>query len=233
MPVESQELVEKYLPYAEALARSVRHHLPYHVELDELLSLARLGLVDAAQRFDPARGVSFKTYAYYRIRGTIFDGIRSMGPLSRGDVLKYKFQKSMELYLQQELEGRSGGGGAARPAGLGQIKELLVVMTSIYMLSLDSNAQPGEIASPDGRSPEEQLEQGEALGLLRRHLQRLSEQEQRVIQLYYYENRTLDEIGQELDLSKSWICRIHMRALKKLQKLFSGTARIERTALRV
>lgn len=233
MPVQTQELVEKYLPYAEALAKSVRHQLPYHVELDELLSLARLGLVDAAQRFDPTRGVSFKTYAYYRIRGTIYDGIRSMGPLSRGDVLKYKFQKSMEMYLQQELDGRSGREAAREPSGLGQIKQLLVVMTSIYMLSLDSGTPSGDIASPDDRTPEEQVEQGEALGLLRKHLKRLSEQEQQVLQLYYYENRTLDEIGQQLDLSKSWICRIHLRALQKLQKLFMGSGRIERTAIRV
>ena len=228
-----QRLIEKYLPYAEALARSLRTQLPMYVEMDEILSLARMGLVDAAQRFDESRRVSFKTYAYYRIRGAIFDGIRASGPTSRGEVAKYKFRKSMDMYMQQEVDSWGAASSGIKAVNLSDFKNLIFVMTSIYLLSLDTSMEHVEIPAHAVQSPHEEMEKTEAVGLLRRLIGQLSAQEQQLLQLYYFQNRTLDEIGQELKLSRSWVCRMHARALKKLQKLFLSADKAGKSSLRV
>jgi len=224
--------VEEYLPYAEALARSMRSGLPGHVDPDELLSLARLGLVDAAQRFDPGRKVSFKTYAYYRIRGSIYDGLRAMAPTSRNDAAKLKFRSAMELYLQQETETIGSVRGKNRALDLGEMKNLIFVMASAYVLSLDTTLEHAEIEARGTRSPHEEMERHELADLLQRLIRRLSEQEQQIIRMYYFENRTLDEIGSLLNLSKSWVCRMHARAMKKMQKMFQGAGKPGKTAIR-
>jgi len=227
-----ERLVEEYLPYAEALARSMRSGLPGHVDPDELLSLARLGLVDAAQRFDPGRKVSFKTYAYYRIRGSIYDGLRAMAPTSRNDAAKLKFRSAMELYLQQETETIGSVRGKNRALDLGEMKNLIFVMASAYVLSLDTTLEHAEIEARGTRSPHEEMERHELADLLQRLIRRLSEQEQQIIRMYYFENRTLDEIGSLLNLSKSWVCRMHARAMKKMQKMFQGAGKPGKTAIR-
>ncbi len=227
-----ERLVEEYLPYAEALARSMRSSLPGHVDSDELLALARLGLVDAAQRFDPNRKVSFKTYAYYRIRGSIFDGLRAMAPASRAEAAKLKFRSAMELYLQQETETAGSVKGKSRALGLGEMKDLIFVMTSVYVLSLDTTLEHAEIEARGTRSPHEEMERHELAALLQRFISRLSEQEQQIIRMYYFENRTLDEIGSLLNLSKSWVCRMHARAMKKMQRMFQGAGKPGKTAIR-
>lgn len=232
-PEKVQQLIEKYLPYAEALARSLRTQLPGNVEMDEVLSLARMGLVDAAQRYDESRRVSFKTYAYYRIRGAIYDGIRASGPTSRGEVAKYKFRKSMDMYMQQEVDSWGSPPAGLRAVNLGEIKNLLCVMTSIYLLSLDSSLEHVEIAAQAVPNPQEEMEKSEACSVLKRMILQLSEQEQQLLRMYYYENRTLDEIGRELKLSRSWVCRMHARALKKLQKLMLNADKLGRASIRV
>jgi RNA polymerase sigma factor for flagellar operon FliA len=227
-----ERLVEEYLPYAEALARSMRASLPSHVDPDELLSLARLGLVDAAQRFDPDRKVSFKTYAYYRIRGSIFDGLRAMVPASRTDAARFKFRSAMELYLRQESETIGAAKGKPRAVDVEDMKNLVFVMASVYVLSLDSTLEHTELEARGTRNPQDEMERHELAELLQQLIRRLGEQEQQIIRMYYFENRTLDEIGATLNLSKSWICRMHARAMKKLQKMFQGAGKPGKSAIR-
>jgi len=227
------QLIEKYVSYAEALARSLAPRLPMQMEMDEVLSLARMGLVEAAQKFDASRQVSFKTFAYYRIRGAIYDGIRSMGPLSREQVLKLKFQRGMDYYLQQESGTREPAPGTVGQPDLERLKSLMTTMTSVYLLSMDSTLEHRELPSEGAESPLESCERNEAITWLRQAIKKLSVQEQQIIRMYYYENRTLDEIGQTLDLSRSWVCRMHARIIKKLHQIFKKAELGGKTMLRV
>lgn len=223
----------EYLSYAEALAWSIRQRLPASTDMDEILSLARLGLLEAARKYDPARRVTFKTFAYYRIRGAILDGIRSMTLHSRREHEKIKFQRAMDLYLQQETAAPP----AAAPVhetrfGVSELRQMLFVMSSVYLMSLDTFAENGFSPAQTRETPHDELERSEACLRLKKIVAKLPEDEQTVIRLYYYENKTLDEIGGVLGLSKSWICRIHARILKKLEKLFTGSAMTGRNAIR-
>lgn len=222
-------LVEEYLPYAEALAKSMWSRMSRHMELDEALSLARMGLVEAARKFDPARKVAFKTFAYYRIRGAIYDGVRSMAPLSREQAAAHRFQKGMDLYMETHVTTRGTGG---RNPDLAEFRHIVGTMTSVYLLSLDTTLEHVDVADNDGINPHQAIEKSEAIRNIRRLIGELTDQEQTIIRMYYYQNRTLDEIGQELNLSRSWVCRMHARILQKLQRLHDRNGLTHKQAFR-
>ncbi|MEZ4652046.1 MAG: sigma-70 family RNA polymerase sigma factor [Candidatus Eisenbacteria bacterium] len=73
-----EALVEQYRSFVTALAKKILKSLPSFVELEDLEAYGTIGLIESSRRFDPSRGVQFKTFAYYRIRGAIYDGIRKM-----------------------------------------------------------------------------------------------------------------------------------------------------------
>jgi len=226
-------LVEKYISYAEALARSLASQIPMRMEIEEIVSLAHMGLLEAAQKFDASRRVSFKTFAYYRIRGAVYDGMRASGPLSREQLIKYRFQRNMDSYLQQQSDAQISSSSARQIPDLNQLKDLVSTMTSVYLLSMDSTLEHREIASEAGHSPFDAVEKSEAITWLRTTISSLPEQEQTIIRKYYYENKTLDEIGQDMNLSKSWVCRIHARIVKKLQQIHKKNGISGKTSLRV
>lgn len=223
-------LIEEHLSYAEALGRALWSRLPFRPELDEVLSLARLGLVEAARKFDPGRGVSFKTFSYYRVRGAIFDGLRASGPLSREQHARYRFERGMDLFRLQQAEAnpRSGAG----PANLDGLRELMVVMTSVYLLSIDDPDNGGDLPDRNTASPMDHVERREATVLIRRLLDKLNDTERAIIRMYYFEDRTLEEIGRVLGLSRSWACRMHARILKKMYGLHTKSGLTGKRMLR-
>src|SRR5262245_23405372 len=92
-------LIERYRSYAHALAADFIGRVPMQVEKEDLLRYAELGLVEAASTFDPAVGVQFKTFAYYRIRGAVYDGLRALGGMPRELYRHLKFERAASAYL--------------------------------------------------------------------------------------------------------------------------------------
>jgi RNA polymerase sigma factor FliA len=82
---EKNQLVEQHLQLVQAIARKVKKTLGTSIEYDDLVAYGSKGLVEAADRYDARPGVAFTTFAYYRIRGAMFDGLRTMGWYSRAD----------------------------------------------------------------------------------------------------------------------------------------------------
>ncbi|HSP07431.1 MAG TPA: sigma-70 family RNA polymerase sigma factor, partial [Acidobacteriota bacterium] len=76
--LSEEDLIEKYTPLIRSLARQIRGRLSLTIEFEDLESYGRLGLLEASRRFDYKLGVAFKTFAYYRIKGAIYDGLRKM-----------------------------------------------------------------------------------------------------------------------------------------------------------
>src|SRR5215813_7303908 len=88
----------KYLPLVKSIALQVKTKLPAHIELDDLIGYGSIGLMEAMSNFKTGRGTTFKTFAYYRIRGAIYDGLRKIGWLSRSAYAQHKFrEKANEL----------------------------------------------------------------------------------------------------------------------------------------
>lgn len=214
-----RQLVEQYYPYATSIANRVAKSLSSDVDYDDILCNARLGLLEAAQRFDAAQEVDFRTFAYYRIKGAIYDGLRKSGWIPRSLYAKLKFEEAANDYLRQKsIQQSMTVGEAGEPVDdEHHIAETVNSLASIYVISLDANE---DLDVEDDRQVD--LEQRTALYQIRQHMRdaisALPPTEKQLIMMYYFQNRTLEEAGERLHLSKSWTSRLHARALEMLMR---------------
>src|SRR6185369_6696855 len=107
-PAERQRLVEGHLSFVRSIAAKVKEQLPREIEFDDLVAYGTQGLIEAAERYDPAHGTAFSTFSYYRIRGAIYDGLRGMGWLPRGEYARFRFEERSNAYLQNLADRETG-----------------------------------------------------------------------------------------------------------------------------
>ncbi len=223
------EIVKKYLYLVKYVAGRVAIGLPPNVEFNDLVSYGILGLFDAITKYDVSQGNKFETYAVSRIRGSIMDELRKLDWAPR--LLR---KKAREIDKKcKELEEKNG-----RMATDEEVAHSLKISTeelnSIYsdlnsttFLSLDEVWQ-----NDDGNKPISRLQtiedslitnqftyvhQSEVRDLLASSINELPEKEKLVVVLYYYENLTLREIGEILDVSESRVCQIHTKVITRLR----------------
>lgn len=218
---ERDELINQYMPYAASIANRVCQGLSSAVDYEEVLCNARLGLLEAAKRFDEAHDVDFKTFAYYRIKGAIYDGLRRSGWLPRTLYAKIKFEEAANEYLQNK--SLHGGGSVATKSSIFEqqddnaVAETVNSLASIYIISLDASDDL-EVEDTGGTSVEQRTEFMQVRRHMRDAIGTLPDKEKQLIMMYYFQNRTLEEVGERLGLSKSWTSRLHARALSLLFK---------------
>lgn len=210
-PAQIHRLVETHRSYAHAIAAGVLKTLPSRVERSEIESAAELGLTEAAGSFDHRPGVQFKTFAYYRIRGAIYDAIRKATWFSRTQYKQVQAEAGVNEYFAD---------AASQPENtnceLEELERHVGAAVSCYMLSLD--ASPVKTAVDPTESAEQKLLHREREGALATALKKLPERNRAVLEAYYYEGRTLEEIGAEYGLSKSWTCRLHAKGIELLRE---------------
>jgi RNA polymerase sigma factor for flagellar operon FliA len=216
---DRDRLVEENLDLVRSIAGKVRRSLGRNLDLDELVAYGAKGLVEAASRFDSRQGVAFSTFAYYRIRGAMLDGLRSMGWYSRGDLARYRAEERANEYLRERAERES-----AAPAGqagnavetLAEIAEILNGVATVHITSLEA---AGGVTDERLPPPDQQLERLHLQARARRAMEKLPEKERRLLQLHYFEDRNLEVASAELGLSKSWGSRLHARAVDRLRQV--------------
>jgi RNA polymerase sigma factor for flagellar operon FliA len=223
------ELVELYSKIVKYVAGRMAVGLPHYVEFNDLLSAGLLGLIQAVDNFDDQRGIKFETYAIPRIRGSILDELRSQDWFPRS--LRRKAKQLEEAY--GNLESRLG-----RPATdeevarelkipVEELDDLLgeVAVATVMSLDADTSAEESEqatslgeyLSDPNADDVERSLAEQEMKELIARRLAELPEKEQLVLVLYYYEELTLKEIGEILDVTESRVCQIHTKAILRLK----------------
>jgi RNA polymerase sigma factor for flagellar operon FliA len=208
---DTGRLIETYRSYAHALAAEVLRQFP-GVNKDDVRGAAELGLVEAANNFDPSRGVLFKTFAYYRIRGAIYDGLRKMGWFAK-DAVRLRFESGANEYLGDQSETNPGNGTAQDTYR--ELKDITGSVLNSYFLSLNSVAE--ELPETVTPSPEARYITEERNEKLRGALSQLPSKNRQVLEDYYFRDQTLEEIGTRLGLSKSWISRLHAKSLDLLR----------------
>lgn len=216
--VDRDNLVEQYLPYASSIANKVAQSLSNDADIEEIISNARLGLLEAAKRFDPKYKVDFKTFAYYRIRGAIYDGLRKTGWIPRSLYSKIKFEQAANEYLQTMSEKNPV---ARRDEEAGEIYDTVNSLASIYIISIDASEETMEIEDKKANDIEQKAEFQKIKEYMRQAIEELPDKERKLIKMYYFQNKTLEEAGGKLGLSKSWTSRLHARALGLLFKKIS------------
>jgi len=208
----SRQLAESHRSYAHAIAADILKKMPAHVEKSDVQGSAELGLMEAARAFDSRPGVQFKTFAYYRIRGAIYDGLRKSSWFSRAQYRDFQFDQASNEYMKDCSEA-----SASNTVTMDELEHHTTSLVTCYMLSLETS----ELTQPADkrRSQEEELLSKEAIERLRAAVPKLPEKNRRVVEAYYFEGRNLDEIGAEMGLSKSWTCRVHAKSLEMLRGL--------------
>jgi RNA polymerase sigma factor for flagellar operon FliA len=214
-----KQLVEKHLALVQGIARKVKKTLGASIEMDDLVGYGSKGLVEAAERFDPRHGVAFSTFAYYRIRGAMYDGLRSMGWYSRADYARYRAEERANEYLRNraDREGVAQAEGAPAPdqeAALAEVNEILSSVAAVHITSLEAAATvPDEsLPAPDVAAHGRRLSER-----VRAAVAGLPPKERQLMELYYFADKNLEEAGAEMGLSKSWACRLHARAVDLLR----------------
>jgi RNA polymerase sigma factor FliA len=221
-PEIREQLVENYLSLVNIIAGRIAISLPAHVDRDDLISSGFFGLLDAIERYDPARGNKFETYAGVRIRGSILDYLRSKDwiPVSlRQKIRKYEQTVSAleakfgRAATDKEIAAELGISMDDLNALLGRLNIATVIPLEEYAkVELTANQIPG---------PSENIEFKELQESLAAAIDKLPEKEKIVISLYYYEELTLKEISLILKLSEARISQLHTKAVFRLRGYLS------------
>lgn len=213
------QVVKDYSEYVTRIARQVKRTLPANIETEDLISYGMTGLLEAWQRFDPNIGANFSTFSYYRIKGAIYDGLRSMGTLSRTEYKRQKFEDKAAAYRKDEESLKTQNLGKNPEDELLDMAKKVERMVTIYVTSMEMNdlcAIPDENAM----QADEQLAKLELYEKMAMAIGKLSSTDQSIIRSYYFDDLSLEEVGRKLGLSKSWMCRKHAKAVEKLSDTF-------------
>ena len=203
--------------------------LPSSVFFDELVSAGSLGLIDAVDKFDPSKHVSLKTYAQYRIKGAILDELRSMDTYSRS--MRKKIQDITKAVKAVEEQKRSSATDEEicreLNVSLETYHDMLTNIHGASILSLDefiktkqndtSSKTRFQSGIKEEDNPADSFDREEIKHTIVQTIKTLTEKEQMVVSLYYYDELTLKEIGEVLSLTESRICQIHTAVLLKLK----------------
>lgn len=230
-PQIRDQIIIEYANLVKIVAGRLSMYLGYTVEYDDLVGYGTFGLIDAIDKFDLLKGVKFETYASLRIRGAILDQIRKMDWIPR--TLRQKQKKIDQAYQKLELEHGRAGTDEEVAEEIGITADELANWQSqtkvTNLISLDEFLEQGaEVrvdtdASSHFEQPERVMEREEMKEVLIQTLEKLTENEKKVITLYYYEDLTLKEISHILEVSESRVSQLHTKALQKMrQKLGSN-----------
>jgi RNA polymerase sigma factor for flagellar operon FliA len=214
----------RYLPLVKSIALQVKKKLPAHIELDDLIGYGSIGLMEAIGSFRTGQGTTFKTFAYYRIRGAIYDGLRKIGWLSRSAYAEHKFnQKANELVLSH---ANSAEGIVKRSveAEVVELKQVLQTLVPVCLLSMESVDRL--LHDEKSESPEASLLEKQTTEMLQSAIQNLDERERLLVQYYYFDDLTLEAAAEKLNISKSWASRLHFKVLSKIKNGMTGKKRV-------
>ena len=233
-PSLREYFILKYASMVKFVAGKIAIGMPSSVEFDDLVGYGIFGLLDAIEKYDSAKKVKFSTYAVSRIRGAIFDELRSIDWVPRS--IRQKAREIEETIAN--IEGRLGRSATneeiaeSMNMNLEDYNQLLLKVSSTTLLSLadtryksddsDRLSLGDSIEAPSSMNPDVLAEKEEVKKIIVEAIYKLPEREKQVLIMYYYENMTLREIGEVLNVTESRVSQIHTSASIKLKSKLNG-----------
>lgn len=224
-----EEMILKYAPLIKYIAHRLAMRLPSHISVKDLMSAGVIGLMHAVSKFDPKKNVSFKTYAEFRIRGAMLDELRALDWVPRSVRQKASQIEKVTLQLEKERGRPVEDEEVAKKLGvsLEEYYGMIDGAAGISLIDIDSVRQevPGasgedflsNLLADKGEDPFHHYSVKELKRILANAVEELPPRERNVLALYYYEELTLKEIGEIMDLTESRICQIHTKCILKLR----------------
>jgi RNA polymerase sigma factor for flagellar operon FliA len=215
----TQDLIGGGQGLVRMVAIKLHRHFGERFELDDLIAFGQVGLAQSAQAFDPSNGAQFSTFAYFRIRGSIYEGIEKMGWESRAMFRRRRFQEHASDLLQPEVQIPRSETLLGDAKAIGGLADQMIVVS---FATLD--AQRGEDAAVDREAdPLDQIAAREIHQRLRSLVAELPEEPRVLIEKMYFEGCSMQAAAESLRISKSWASRLHSRALTRLANDLRGT----------
>lgn len=227
-PQQKDKLIMEYAPLIKFIAQKIAVRLPSNIELDDLISSGVIGLMDAIEKYDPTRDNKFKTYAEFRIRGSILDELRAQDWVPRSVRDKAKMLDRTMIELEAELGRSPADEEVAERLGIDmeEFYDLVNQVRPVSVLSIDdattfSNVDKKSILNLlEGcklNNPLTQLNIKSVKQVVTKAIEELPERQRLVLSLYYYEDLNLKEIGKILRVTESRVSQLHAQAIARLR----------------
>ncbi len=228
-PELRDKFIRQYMPLVKYVAGKVSVGMPESVEFDDLVSFGQFGLLDAIKKYDPDKNVKFKTYAVTRIRGSIFDELRTLDWVPRSVRQKSKEMEDTIVELESKLGRTATTAEIAQEMGVSvaEYQNMLMKISGTSVLSLNDVWYSGDdsehmsigdsIESPKSLNPDIIVEREDIRRVIIQAINDLPKNEKLVIVLYHYEDMTFKEIGKVLNVSESRISQLHSDANLRLR----------------
>jgi RNA polymerase sigma factor FliA len=219
------------LPFVEQLARRVAATMPHSIDIGDLVQDGVIGLIDAAHRFDEARGIKFETFAERRIRGAMIDALRK-DAWPRGVRRQRRELESAREELRRELGSEPSLADLAAKMGTDEkrLGRTIVRINAIEATSPlasaenhDESTMPAALIPSEPEQPDTAYEKAETKDRVRTAIASLPPREQKVIGLYYYGEATMKQIGAEIGVNESRVSQLHARAIRRLRDALSAS----------
>jgi RNA polymerase sigma factor for flagellar operon FliA len=209
--------------------------MPHSIDLGDLVQDGVLGLIDAAHRFDEARGIKFETFAERRVRGAIIDALRR-DAWPRGVRRARRELESAREQLRRELGAEPSMADLAKRVGtdVSSLERMIVRINTIESTSpmanldtLDSSTLPPVLVPSEPISPDRLFENNQTRSRVRKALALLPARERRILSLYYFGEATMKQIGQQIGVNESRVSQLHARAIQRLRRVLSGPSQTQ------
>lgn len=223
------KFIRQYMPLVKYVAGKVSVGMPGSVDFDDLVGYGQFGLLDAINKFDPEKNVKFKTYAVTRIRGAIFDELRTLDWVPRSVRQKSREIEDTIVELESKLGRPASDSEVAGAMGISEDEyhQTILKVSGTSVLSLNDVWYSGDesehvsigdcIESPSSLNPDVIVEREEIRRVIIEAINELPEKEKMVLVLYYHEDMTFKEIGQVLEVSESRVSQLHTKANLRLR----------------
>ena len=224
-PAAQNHRIVAGLPFVEALARRMAASMPNSIDIGDLMQDGVLGLIDAAHRFDEARGIKFETFAERRVRGAMIDALRR-DAWPRGVRRQRRELDAARESLRRELGHEPSMADLAARVGSDEkrLSRTIVRINTIEATSplatgehFDESSLPTALVPSEPDSPDKAYEKAETRDRVRTAIASLPLREQKVIGMYYYGEVTMKEIGAEIGVNESRVSQLHARAIRRLR----------------
>ena len=215
---DRDELIERYRPYVYSIVKQVLQTFPVRVDFEELAGYGMIGLLEAADRYDPRRKVSFVTFSYYRIKGAIFDGLRQMGILTRTPNEAWVRRESVLNDLAQTAadDETESSGTTSVEDEIQSVEKFVDSLIPAYLLSLSEENAPDVADARELQSAA--VDFRETVRLVRQTVAELPDKEREIIEALYFKQLSTTELARRMGVNKSWVSRLHSKAVTRLRQ---------------
>lgn len=221
-----KQLIEQYLPLVDYVTNRMAIGLPKNVMKDDLASNGVMGLIDAIEKFDYCRGLQFETYASWRIRGAIIDGLRQGDWVPRSVREKAKRVEEAYQHLEQQYMRSVTDAEISSYLQVSE-KEFINTLQDIAVTTVcsledpireeESETRMSLLVDDKAKNPDHKVHEFYLKESLVKGIERLTEKERTVVSLFYYEELSLSEIAEVMSLSPSRISQLHSKAILRLR----------------